>query len=54
MNRAELIKQIEGKKSFLCVGLDTDLTKIPKHLHSEDDPVFEFNKQIINTTKNYC
>ncbi|MGZ4035063.1 MAG: orotidine-5'-phosphate decarboxylase, partial [Bacteroidia bacterium] len=40
--------------SFLCVGLDTDITKIPKHLLKSEDPVFEFNKQIIDATKEYC
>lgn len=54
MNRAELFKQIEKKKSYLCVGLDTDLEKIPKHLLSLPDPVFEFNKQIIDATKEYA
>lgn len=54
MNRAELYKEIQQKKSFLCVGLDTDLTKIPKHLLELEDPVFEFNKQIIDATKDYC
>lgn len=51
MNRQELIKQIKAKKSFLCVGLDTDITKIPHHLFSESDPVFAFNKAIIDATK---
>lgn len=50
MNRNELIALITQKKSFLCIGLDTDLTKIPKHLLSEDDPIFAFNKQIIDAT----
>ena len=54
MNKDDLVKQIKKKQSFLCVGLDTDLSKIPKHLHSYDDPVFEFNKQIIDATKDYC
>lgn len=54
MNRAELFKQIEKKKSYLCVGLDTDLEKIPKHLLSLPDPVFEFNKQIIDATREYA
>lgn len=50
MNRTELFKLIQKKKSFLCVGLDSDFTKIPKHLHNAEDPVFEFNKQIIDAT----
>ena len=54
MTRAELFGNIKRKKSFLCVGLDTDLTKIPKHLLKEEDPVFGFNKQIIDATKEYC
>jgi len=54
MTRAELIAQIKIKKSFLCVGLDTALDKIPKHLLEFEDPIFEFNKQIIDATKDYC
>ena len=54
MTRAELIAQIKAKKSFLCVGLDTDLNRIPKHLLDTEDPIFEFNKQIIDATKDYC
>lgn len=54
MNRKELIEQIRTKKSFLCIGLDTDITKIPAHLLDAEDPVFEFNKQIIDVTKEYC
>ena len=54
MNRKELIKQIETKKSFLCVGLDTDITKLPKHLQSHPDAIFQFNKAIIDATKDYC
>ena len=54
MNRAQLIKQIRQKKSFLCVGLDTDLSKIPAHLLDADDPIFEFNKAIIDATKDFC
>jgi orotidine-5'-phosphate decarboxylase len=50
MNRNELIANIKDKRSFLCVGLDTDLTKIPPHLLQEEDPAFEFNKQIIDAT----
>ena len=53
MKRAELIAQIEKKKSVLCVGLDTDIKKIPKHLLSEPDPIFSFNKAIIDATVEY-
>ena len=54
MTRQELIAQIKKKQSFLCVGLDTDLKKIPHHLLSEPDPVFAFNKAIIDATKPYA
>lgn len=54
MNRQDIVKQIFGKKSFLCVGLDTDLKKIPQHLLSEQDPIFSFNKAIIDATAPYC
>lgn len=54
MNRQELINQIFSKKSFLCVGLDTDLKKIPEHLLKEDDPICTFNKAIIDATAPYC
>lgn len=54
MNRKELINQIKTKKSFLCVGLDTDIKKIPQHLLKEDDPIFAFNKAIIDATAEYC
>ena len=54
MNRSELITEIKNKASFLCVGLDTDIKKIPPHLLSEADPVFAFNKSIIDATKNHC
>ena len=54
MTRQQLIDQIRKKKSYLCVGLDTDITKIPKHLLSEPDPVFTFNKAIIDATKDLC
>lgn len=54
MNRAELIAEIKKKKSFLCVGLDPDLNKIPKHLLAMEDPIFEFNKAIIDATAGYC
>ena len=50
MNSQELFQLIQKKKSFLCIGLDSDITKIPKHLLEKDDPVFEFNKQIIDST----
>lgn len=50
MTKQELVKQIVAKKSFLCVGLDSDINKIPKHLLETEDPVFEFNKQIIDST----
>jgi orotidine-5'-phosphate decarboxylase len=50
MNRKELFEIIKKKKSFLCIGLDTDVSKIPKHLLKLDDPIFEFNKQIIDAT----
>lgn len=53
MNRETLVKNIFSKKSFLCVGLDTDMSKIPAHLHKEKDPIFEFNKQIIDATEKY-
>ena len=54
MTREELILQIKSKRSFLCIGLDTDINKIPKHLLDLDDPIFEFNKEIINATKDLC
>jgi len=54
MTRQELIAQIKIKKSFLCVGLDTDLDKIPKFLLEFEDPIFEFNKRIIDATKEFC
>lgn len=54
MNRAELIHQIKSKRSFLCIGLDTDIKKIPTHLLELEDPIFEFNKQIIDATKDLC
>lgn len=50
MNKQKLIQQIKIKKSFLCIGLDVDLEKIPQHLLDFDDPIFEFNKQIIDAT----
>ncbi|TSA51219.1 MAG: orotidine-5'-phosphate decarboxylase [Sphingobacteriales bacterium] len=54
MNYNELVENIRTKKSFLCIGLDTDIKKIPQHLLSFPDPVFEFNKQIIDATHQYC
>lgn len=54
MTRHQLIEQIRKKHSYLCVGLDTDITKIPQHLLSEADPVFSFNKAIIDTTRDVC
>ena len=54
MTRAQLIQQIQTKRSYLCVGLDTDITKIPQHLQSHKDAIFEFNKQIIDATKDLC
>lgn len=54
MNRKQLFENIQQKQSFLCVGLDTDIRKIPKHLLREKDPVFEFNKQIIDYTIDYA
>jgi len=50
MNKLQLIEQIKIKKSFLCIGLDVDLEKIPSHLLESNDPIFEFNKQIIDAT----
>ena len=54
MNKKELIDQIRIKKSFLSIGLDTDISKIPKFLLEFEDPVFEFNKRIIDSTKDFC
>lgn len=54
MTRAQLFEQIQKKNSYLCVGLDTDLSKIPAHLKSVNDPIFEFNKQIIDATHEHC
>ncbi|QIH33565.1 orotidine-5'-phosphate decarboxylase [Sphingobacterium sp. DR205] len=54
MTRAELINQIKEKRSFLCVGLDTDLTKIPEHLLDDEDPIYSFNKAIIDATADLC
>ena len=54
MNRQELVSNIKKKKSFLCVGLDTDIQKIPKHLLSNENPILAFNKAIIDATKEYA
>ena len=54
MTRQELHQQILNKESYLCVGLDADLSRIPKHLLQEEDPIFAFNKQIIDATKDLC
>ena len=54
MTRAELIQQIKTKKTFLCVGLDPDLAKIPESLMDTEDPIFEFCKQIVDATAPYC
>ena len=54
MTKAELVAQIKAKQSFLCVGLDTDLAKIPPHLLDTEDPIFEFNKAIIDATKDFA
>jgi len=54
MTRAELVREIKTKKSFLCVGLDTDINKIPEHLLAEEDPIFSFNKAIVEATEDLC
>jgi len=54
MTKQDLYAQIQQKQSYLCVGLDTDINKIPKHLLDYEDPIFEFNKQIIDATKDIC
>lgn len=54
MTRDELFENIKRKKSFLCVGLDTDVRKIPQFLLEEDDPIFAFNKRIIDATAHLC
>ena len=54
MNKQDLFEQIRKKESFLCIGLDTDLDKVPKYLLDTEDPIFEFNKQIIDATKDLC
>ena len=54
MDRQHLVQQIKDKRSFLCVGLDSDIQKIPQHLLQEEDPIFTFNKAIIDATAPYC
>lgn len=54
MTRQQLVQQVQQKRSYLCVGLDTDITKLPKHLQSHPNAVFEFNKAIIDATKDLC
>lgn len=54
MNRKELINQIFSKKTFLCVGLDTDINKMPAHLKDDENGIFKFNKAIIDATAPYC
>lgn len=54
MNRSELVNQIKTKRTFLCVGLDTDLKKVPQHILKEEDPIFSFNKAIIDATADHC
>ena len=54
MKTEDLLEQIKLKQSFLCVGLDTDITKIPIHLRKHHNPIFEFNRQIIDATVDYC
>jgi orotidine-5'-phosphate decarboxylase len=54
MTREQLFEQMKKKESYLCIGLDSDVRKIPVHLHQYEDPVFEFNRQIIEATRDYC
>jgi orotidine-5'-phosphate decarboxylase len=54
MTRQQLVEQIRKKKTYLCVGLDSDITRIPRHLLGEADPVFSFNKGIIDATREFC
>ena len=54
MTTQQLVQQIKTKQSFLCIGLDVDLTKIPKHLLALEDPIFEFNKAIVDATHDLC
>ncbi len=53
MNQQQLFEQIQKKRSFLCVGLDTDIKKIPQHLLETEDPIFAFNKEIIDATAEF-
>ena len=54
MRRADLIQQIQQKRSFLCVGLDIDLEKIPEHLQQDEDPLWSFGKAIVDATAPYA
>jgi orotidine-5'-phosphate decarboxylase len=54
MTRSDLFNQVKKKSSYLCIGLDTDINKIPRHLLAHEDPIFEFNKQIIDATHDLC
>ena len=54
MTKQQLFEQITQKNSYLCVGLDTDIKKIPSHLLKEKDPIFEFNRQIIDATAEFA
>jgi orotidine-5'-phosphate decarboxylase len=54
MTKQQIIDHIRKKKSFLCVGLDPDIDKIPKHLLDEEDPIFEFNREIVDATADFC
>lgn len=54
MNRKQLVDQIFSKQSFLCVGLDTDIKKVPECLLNNEDSIFDFNKAIIDATAQYC
>lgn len=54
MTRSQLIEQIQKKQSYLCIGLDTDIAKIPSHLLKEEDPIFSFNKDVIDATRDFC
>lgn len=54
MTRQDLLSNIKAKKSFLCIGLDTDIDKIPAHLLNEEDPIYSFNKAIVDATAKYC
>ncbi|MCD8301984.1 MAG: orotidine-5'-phosphate decarboxylase [Prevotellaceae bacterium] len=54
MNKEQIYKKIKEKRTFLCVGLDTDIKKIPEHLMLEEDPIFAFNKEIVDATAPYC